>query len=388
MKYKILGNNRLIYLVLALVLLLVSLVPTTMAQEPEEEGDVNAAFTLHGAPRLDPPSLAVAVALGGTSELIIDDIEDVASAQLVVDFPAGGPQLLEVTSVVPGNLLRDLVLGRDYQFTWCVVDGVACFDDPLLGIPIGSTPAGVDPSYGRLIINFVLFDHAPLLRGNGSLARITWGTTAVGDTASIALVWQDGNFRDRDGNQIYPCSILGFPPPGCVTFPLAGSVNIEAFASPIRAQVSFEGGKPEDGGTTLPATVIEQPGDVCTLDIAGTSSRWACPGPVPTTVTAARPGYLSAKATNVMGQDLHDIILPAGNVVTGGACEMINIADIAAIASRLNENTPTHADAGTAPEEMDFNNNQTVDISDLALTAKNYGLRGTVNWHTGQLSCP
>jgi hypothetical protein len=385
MKGKVLNGARLAPLALVAVLLMAGIVPAAMAQGPDDEGDVGAAFTFHGPAQLVPNPLNADLGFGGSSDLVIYDIEDVAAADLVVDFPTFVPTLT-VLNVTPGDLLQDLVLGRDYQFQFCTVVlqvGIPlCAADPYAAI----NP--LLPGENRLYIDLVLLNHANPLRGNGSLARIQWGAPVPG--GPVPLNWENGDLRDRDGNVIHPCSDVPASCGGAI-FPFAGSVTVELPDQVIRAEVSSEGGKPTGNLPPYAVGGVDATGAafVCPPDgVPPPQSHFECP-PVPLPaqeVTATRLGYLSARATNVFGVDLPNVTLLAGNVVTGGACEMINIADIAMIAGNLN--AATVCGAGVVPDAQDFNNNCVVDIGDLALAAKNYGQRGTIDWRTGTLSCP
>jgi hypothetical protein len=363
MKHKLFNQARWVYLFLAVVLLMVSLVPMAVAQEPEE-GEMEPAFAFHGAPRIEPNALildalpaAVPAQSSGTSELIITDIEDVSAADLLVTYPPAflaGRVAVSVLNVTPGDLLHDMAAGADYQFNW--------------------TDAG-----GTLTISIVLFGDAGPLQGNGSLARITWRAVDVIGGGAFPphlpqnVTWAAGDFRDRHGNVIQPCTGLAGCPGDFVIPPTAGLL-VEQFNQIIRAQVS-----PEGPGNPSPTTVTWTDSLAVTGGCVLNDAHFQCfPfGPPPIAIAANRPGYLGARADFVLvGEDLPNVTLIAGDVdpagpPVGDGC--INILDIRAIAGSL----------GIADPVMDFNNSGIVDIGDLALAAKNFGKCGTVNWRTG-----
>jgi hypothetical protein len=402
MKYRVLGNNRLIYLVLALVLLLVSLVPMAMAQEPEEEGDVGAAFSLYGSVVWDVPfpgTNRLDGFAGGASELILTDMEDLAAADFVVDYPAAFPFFLDVANVEPGDLLGSLVPGQDYDLRWCVLNGVG--PPPLRPCPPGTVPPdggrGLVGPNDRLSISLVLFDHVEALQGTGSIVRIAWNTAGAAPPTGVGVVnLQNAVFTDRDGNLIHPCSLIpGVPAPQCPApaWPLAQNVTVEVFDFTIHAEVTFEGFK---GPAALPLPTVDWETMVggaefpCGLD--ATASHWECSPGVDAALRARRRGYLPAKALNIPGgwETLPNVTLLAGDVapwpqvfLPGQGCPRIDIFDIQLIAANLNQPVGFNV----VRQSMDYNSNGRVDIADLALAAKNFGRAGVLDWRTGQLIC-
>ncbi len=383
-------------LLLLALLLAAIMVDPAAAQEPEEEGDVHAAYSFHGQANIVPAELRFDSFREGTTDLVIRDIEDVAAAELIVDFPVAGPGTVLTllpgpltNRVKPGELLNGLVEGEDYQLTACIVGTGGCAN-PVEPPPI---PAG----YNRIKISIVVLKDTCLLKGNGSLARITWRTPLVGPIPGRDLFWQRGLFRDRDGNVIQPCNGL----PGCpaAIFPVVSSVSIEVNDQTIRAQVSSEGNKPLNNPDPFnpmkvvfsDITVVPPPLPLpgpwppvpyvsCPLDPPDAHFQCGYGGsPItvfPVNVFAVRRGYLPARATTVQAEDLPNITLLAGDVTGDGT---INIADIASIAADLDNVV------GATNVHMDFNNSGQVDIGDLALAAKNYGKSGVINWRTGNL---
>ncbi|MCS7259342.1 MAG: dockerin type I domain-containing protein [Anaerolineae bacterium] len=392
---------------LGLVLILIALMVTpAAAQQPEGEGQVEAAQTVHAGFCLNPNSnsngavgpicpvgVAQTVPSSGVAatELTVADVDNLASVQIAIDY---NKDVVRIKDIRPGSLFDGLTPGVDYVIDKSKIGGYAAPLDPV-NEPAIPAPGGCGTATGvcwRSYIYITVYNWATPkvpLGGTGSLIRIYWQVQPVAAGSTSIVTFPILSMANKSGSSIWPClpDTLPLPNVYCKPVPTPLLVANQApvanliVGSPTTAglqfQVALEGGKvpgdddpnnnfPTPGFVTDVSVVAGVFADVA--DAAGVVSLpFAAAYPM---VTVSRPGYLSARATNVLpGTDLGLVTLLAGDV-TGD--NNINIFDLTVVAGSLGAPVGT----STALEMMDFNADGVVTIADLALLAKNYGLSG------------
>jgi hypothetical protein len=392
---------------IGLVLVLVAtMITPAAAQQPEGEGQVEAAQTVHAGFCLNPNSNSNAlvgpicpvvgpqtVPSGGVAatELTVADVDNLASVQIAIDY---NKDVVRIKDIRPGSLFDGLTPGVDYTIDKSKIGGYAAPLDPVNEPPIPA-PGGCGTATGvcwRSYIYITVYNWATPkvpLGGTGSLIRIYWQVqpVAAGDTSIVTFPIL--SLANKSGSSIWPCLPDTLPAPNVYCKPVPtpllvanqGPVANLIVGSPTTAglqfQVALEGGKIP--GDDDPNNNFPTPGFVTDVTVvAGVFVDVADPAGVVSipfaaaypTVTVSRPGYLSARATNVLpGSDLGLVTLLAGDVTGDNA---INIFDLTVAAGSLGAPVGT----STALEMMDFNADGVVTIADLALIAKNYGLTG------------
>lgn len=388
------------YVLLALMLIVVLVVPAA-AQEPEDQGgDVSAAQSLHAGFCVNPNSNSVGslapvcptgpnqiVPSGGTAttELTVAALDGLASVNVAFDYNS---DVIRVKDVRAGSIFAGLTEGVDYIVDRSKIAGYAAPLNP--GEP--AIPAvcgtGAGPTCWRSYMGITIYNYGNLnvpIGGNGSLLKIYWDVQTAPITATSVVSFPIISLADKSGSTIWPCEPFSLPNPYCGPPPIAYSPVTAAPNANLRVgnpsaagldfQVALEGGKvPGDGNpnTSFPGGVT----DVAVtagvfVDVADAMGNISIPyaGGYPL-VTVTRPGYLSAQAANVLpGNNLGLVTLMAGDV-TGD--NVVNIFDLTVVAGSLNAPVLT----STALELMDFNADSVITIADLALIAKNYGLSG------------
>jgi hypothetical protein len=398
------------YMLLALMLIAVLAVPVA-AQEPEDQGgDVGAAQSLHAGFCVNPNSNSIAgpacpagvpqtVPSGGSAatEVTVSAGDSLASVTIAFDYNS---DVVRVKDIRSGSLFAGLTEGVDYIVDRSKIAGYAAPLDPI-NEPVIPAPGGcgVGSTCWRSYISITMYNYGSMkipITGNGSLIKIYWDVQSAAVGADSIVTFPILSLADKSGSTIWPCLPSdGFHPnPSCGPMPIAFlPLNVAPDAnlvvgSPSAAgldfQVALEGGKvpgDNDPNCNFPTPNPFPPPAVCRTDVAVTagvfvdvadamgniSIPFAAGYPQ---VTATRPGYLSARAGNVLpGNNLGLVTLMAGDV-TGD--NVVNIFDLTVVAGSLN----APVGVSTALEMMDFNGDGVVTIADLALIAKNYGLSG------------
>jgi len=371
------------------------------AQEPGKQGDVEAAQSLHAGFCLNPNSNGIAtpgcpagpaqtVPSGGTAttEVTTGAVDNLASVTIAFDY---NKDVVQVRDIRAGSLFEGLTEGVDYRVDKTKIGGYAApFEATEPPIP-GAGGCGIGSiTCWRSYVSIAIFNLAnPQIpsHGNGSLVKIYWQVQASPAITDSTVTFPILSMADSSGSSLWPClpsdptatTETVFCKPLPVT-PLAGN-NVAptahlAVGAPSSAglmfQVSLEGGKvPGNGNPAItwpPNTTATAGVFVAVADALGNIAvPFAAAYP---SVSVSRPGYLSARAANVLpGQDLGLVTLKAGDV-TGD--NVVNIFDLTVVAGSLG------SPVGNNPsvELMDFNGDQVITIADLALVAKNYGLSG------------
>jgi hypothetical protein len=380
-----------------LALLLVAMgVSPAFAQEPE----VGAAQSVHAGFCVNPNSnSAVAPACpvgvpqvvpsGGTAvtEVTVADVENLASVQIAIDY---NKDVVQVKDIRPGSLFDGMTVGVDYTIDKSKIAGFAApldpVNEPAIPAPGG---CGVGSVCWRSYIYLTIYSFGrPPVSGNGSLIRIYWNVQPAAAGANSIVTFPILSMANKSGSSLWPClPWAGVPNPYCGPNPMPALVaNVAPVAnllvgSPSMAglqfQVALEGGKiPGDDDPNRNFPTIGWLTDVTVVagvfvDVADPLGNIAIPyAAAYPTVTASRPGYLTARAVNVVpGDDLGLVTLMAGDV-TGD--NVVNIFDLTVVAGSLGAPVGT----STALEMMDFNGDGVVTIADLALVAKNYNMTG------------
>jgi len=392
---------------LVLVLIAMIAVPAA-AQEPEAEGEVEAAQTVHAGFCLNPnsnsnaavgptcpavfPPVAQIVPSGGVAatELTVADVDNLASVQIAIDY---NKDVVRIRDIRPGSLFDGLTPGVDYVIDKSKIGGYAAPLDPI-NEPAIPAPGycGVGSTCWRSYVYITVYNWGTPkvpLGGTGSLIRIYWQVQSAPAGADSIVTFPILSLANKSGSSIWPCLPDTLPNPNvyCKPVPMpllfanqAPVANLQV-GSPTTAglqfQVALEGGKVP--GDDDPNNNFPTPGFFTDVSVvAGVFVDVADPAGIVSipfsaaypTVTVSRPGYLSARATNILpGTYLGLVTLLAGDVTGDNA---INIFDLTVVAGSLGAPVGT----STALEMMDFNGDSAVTIADLALIAKNYGLTG------------
>jgi hypothetical protein len=391
--------------VLALVLVAAAVLPVA-AQEPE--GDVGAAQSIHagfcvnpnsnttGAPNCPITGVNQIVPSGGvaSTEVTVRDVDNLGSVQIAFNYDSS---IVRIKDIRPGSLFDNLTMGVDYTIDKSKIGGFAAPLDPLNEPPIpGVCGTGTGPCWRSYIfITIYNWNTSKVpLHGNGSLIRIYWQVQPVAALLTTNVTFSILSLANRSGSSLWPCfPDVPLPNPYCGPAPVPAIVAVAPDAvlevgSPSTAglqfQVALEGGKTpgdDDPNCNFPSPNPAPPPAVCVNDVTAVAGvfvdvadmagnifiPFAASYP---TVTVSRPGYLTARATNVLpGADLGMVTLLAGDV-TGD--NVVNIFDLTVTAGSLGAPVGT----STALEMMDFNEDGVVTITDLALIANNYNMSG------------
>ena len=395
------GSMR--YIVIALILVAVSVVPVAAQGPGDEGGDVGAAQSLHAGFCVNPNSNSVAgpacpagapqvVPSGGkaTTEVTVSAVDNMASVMIAFDYNS---DVVRVKDVQPGSLFNNLTLGVDYVIDKSKISGYAAPLDPINepAMP-GAGGCGVGSTCWRSYISITIFNYATFkmpITGNGSLIKINWDVQNAAFGADSIVTFPILSMADKGGSTIWPClpSDGVNPNPYCGPMPIAFlPLNVAPDAnlvvgSPSTAglnfQVALEGGKsPGDDDPNINFPTPQYTTDVTVVagvfaDVADAAGNILIPyATAYPLVTVSRPGYLTAQAVNVHpGNDLGLVTLLAGDV-TGD--NVVNIFDLTVTAGSLNAPVGN----STALEMMDFNGDGVITIADLALIAKNYNMAG------------
>jgi hypothetical protein len=390
---------------LALVLVAVAAVVPAAAQEPG--ADVGAAQSFHAGFCVNPNSNSVAgpacpagapqvVPSGGiaSTEVTVRDVDNLGSIQIALDYNA---DVARIKDIHPGSIFDGLTQGVDYTIDKSKIGGFAAPLNP--AEPAIGSVAACGGTCWRSYIFITIYNWATPkvpLSGNGSLIKIYWQVQPAPFGATSRVTFPILSMANKSGSSIWPCypDTTPLPNPWCgpvsvpiLAAPAAPDVNL-LVGSPIVAglqfQTALEGGKQpgdDDPNCNFPSPNPLNPLVLCMtdvtvvagvfVDVADALGTVTIPySPSYPTVTASRPGYLNARATNVLpGDDLGMVTLTAGDI-TGD--NVVNIFDLTVVAGSLGAPVGT----STALEMMDFNADGVITIADLAIVAKNFGLQG------------
>ena len=395
---------------MGVVLLALVLAATAVAPVAAQGPDVGAAQSVHAGFCVNPNSNGVAgpacptgtpqtVPSGGTAstEVTVADVDNLASVQIAIDYNS---EVVQVKDIRPGSLFDGLTMGVDYTIDKSKIGGFGAPLDPMnepeLAYPNGCGGSDCWRSYVFITVYNWAMPRVPL-DGNGSLIRIYWNVQPAPLGAISIVTFPILSMANRSGSSIWPClpsdgvnpnPYCGpLPMPVLVTnvAPVANLVVGNAIVAGLKFQVALEGGKSpgdDDPNCNFPSSFPFSEGekpcitDVTVVagvfvDVADSQGNILIPYAASfPTVTASRPGYLTAGAMNVLpGADLGLATLMAGDVTGDNA---VNIFDLTVVAGSLG----APVGMSTALESMDFNGDGVVTIADLALIAKNYGLAG------------
>ncbi len=341
---------------LALLLLLSALViAPAAAQEPE---DVDAQQVNFLGFLWNPGYTYVSRSDGTvTTKLDVQGAAHISGMTLAIGYDAS---VVKPENVAPGDLLPG-TKGVDYFFT--VTTGG------------GALECGGDSSFEVYI---AYFDPTVTVNGSGSLIDILWRSdpdAAVGDTANICL----------DGLTSLVVDNGGFPGPAVPD--TLGNIEIEPY-SIFKFQIALEGGK--NSGLALvavPDSLFTEvkingiyPCDGGSVDFLGFCAFNNALVPPPYTVNVSRRGYLDAETSFADPHNSASVWLLAGDLNND---DQVNILDIVLMASVLG----SPAGVSTLSQAADYSGpppgigsppapDGTINIIDLVLVAKNFGLGG------------
>jgi hypothetical protein len=336
-------------MILLLLLLAAILVGPAAAQEPEgEEEDVSSQAATFTSVFWNPPTMQVPLN-GATAinRIFINGANQVYGFTLEIGYDAN-VVTPDFADIQPGSLLPG-TRGVDYIWT----------ASPMTTPPAcagGLTPAGI-----RISVAYI--DGAGPIEGSGALVEIPW--TAHNGGASLVCI-NPGTSRVAD--QLG----LGQAIPGVNTV-------LTVVAPSTRFRIGLQGGK--HAGLPVPPLLANHATEVTVNGLlrpvaappaqATVDTDAALP---PYTVEISRLGYLDVSATFDTNADLKTVFMFAGDVNNDN---QINILDLSQIAGLLGQPAPV----GGTLEHFDFTGpglapNGIIDITDLVLVARNYGLSG------------
>lgn len=232
----------------------------------------------------------------------------------------------------------------------------------------GQCPGTADPC-----IHLVLAG-PPQVTQTGVAARFTFQAAAAGE-ACFSVV--QAAVVDADGQPVsYTTS-----DPQCVTIE-SGSIKGTVLRQGTPAN-------PNAGAGSLACTVLTAAGVASTEVFTDTDGNFTFNEPAADTYTlsASYPGYLSAEKSGVVVASSADKLEVGSVTLRGGDVngdKFINILDIGTIISKFGQAGLAVRSAGVdctgADEITDINDDGLVNISDLAITAGNWGSVGPTLW--------
>jgi len=345
---------------LLLTLLLVAVVVAPAAAQEPEEGDVQIQIIDFTDFLWNPADTLVARGDGTVlTKFNVIGAQQFSGFTFQVEYDAS---VIKPEKVEPGSLLPG-TKGVDYFFN--VQTGFG-------GDSCGDT---------AFTVNVVYFDPTVQINGTGDLFQVLWRSdpdAAVGDVGDICVDGAESQVVDNGG-------AVG---PAVPT--VNGTITIEP-ASIFKFQIGLEGGK--NSGLEEPTTsddiytkvVINgiYPCDGGMVDALGFCTFNNATALPPYTVEVSRFGYLDASASFDDPEDSSAIWLWAGDLNDDN---VVNILDIQLMVSVLN------APVGTSPLSVaaDFTGpgappapDGLVNIIDLVLVAKNFGMSGPTDGSPG-----
>jgi hypothetical protein len=347
--------------VIWLMLFLVAVMVTpAAAQEPEEE-DV-AAQVVGFSAFLWNPALTFVSRGDGTvvQKLDIQGAEDISGLTLAIGYNSS---VISPDEVRPGDFLPG-TRGVDYFMTV----------NP--GAPLG---CGGNSSF---TVTIAYFDPTVTLNGSGSLIEIVWRSDPDAAVGNFSIVCLDGATSQVVDSGGFPgpavpntAGTIGVVQPTIFTFQIgleggknAGLVE-DAVPDDIFTDVKINGIYPCQGGSVLS-------GGFCLFNNGSV--------PPPYTVAVNRRGYLDASASFADPKDSSSVFLLAGDLNNDN---VVNILDIVLMASLLGSPIVPGL-SSTVATAADFTGPPTggpgtppapdgvINIIDLVLVAKNFGLSG------------
>ena len=255
----------------------------------------------------------------------------------------------------------DLQLSFDYTRVQVVDDdpatpGVQITPGPFLPVGSGYTQNNsANNGTGVIRYTFTLQNPAPPVSGSGVVATIHFMGLATG-TANVAFTL--GQLVDRNGVQL--CSTTQ-----------GGSLEVVITTGSITGQVSLQS-RTDHSGTSVAAGALPpvSTGSNGTFTIAGVPAGTY-------TVTASKPGYLSARKTGVVvpasgSVNIGSTMLLGGDANNDGT---INIVDLVIVGAMYGSTPP-------ADSRADINGDGTCNLIDLVLVGANYNKTGPTDWVT------
>lgn len=353
-----------ITLLLFMLLLVTVVVAPAAAQEPED-GDVEVQIVDFSELLWNPADTSVSRG-GGTvlTKLNIVGAQQISGFTIQVQYNAS---VINPVSVEPGSLLPG-TRGVDYFF---MVQPGAAIDD-------NNACDGADTAFN---VNVAYFDPTVQINGTGDLFKVLWRSdpdAAVGDLGNFCVAGSASNVVDNGGAV------------GPAISDVTGTITIEP-ASVFAFQIGLEGGKNSglEEATSANDIVTEvtingiYPCDGGAVDIDGFCTFNNTTSPPPYEIHISRRGYLDATMSFEDPQDASAVWLWAGDLNDDN---VVNILDIQLMASVLNTpmtNSPLWVSADFTGPGSPPTPDGAVNIIDLVLVAKNFGLTGPTDGSPG-----
>ncbi len=325
------------------------------AQGPDD-GDVSIQMVDFGGFTWNPAATLVARGDGTVkTKLVITGAQQISGFTLAIGYNAS---VVKPDTINPGDLLPG-TRGVDYFMT--------------VNTGGGALECGGDSSF---TVNVAYFDPAKTINGTGALVSILWRSdpdAAVGDVGTICL----------DGINSLVVDNGGLPSTTPVPNTL-GTITIDP-ANLFKIQIGLEGGKNSGlNVVAVPSLIFTDVtiNGIYPCDGGGVNAQGFCAfnngtvGP-PYTVKVSRIGYLDASISFTNPSNASSVWLLAGDL---NKDNKVNILDIQLVASLLG----SPAGPSTLSQAADYSGpgfapDGVINIIDLVLVAKNFGLNGPTN---------
>ncbi|MBN1991636.1 MAG: hypothetical protein JW953_02960 [Anaerolineae bacterium] len=348
MKYQNLSQLFHIAFIFVLLLTVATVTPVT-AQEPEtDESEVEIQIVDFIRFLWNPEETSISRGDGAVvTSLNIEGAQQISGFTLAIAYDAS---IVSPSDVRPGALLPG-TKGVDYFFT--VTNG---------GIGLN---CGGDSSF---LINFVVLEPRLTIEGSGSLVDILWRSdpdAAVDDEARICLDGSDSLIVDNNGVKSRTAVV-----------DTVGKITVIP-QSIFRFQILLEGGKNSgEVADVVPEPIFTQItiNNTYSCDGQGVDKDGFCAfnnatQEPPYFIQVNRTGYLEAVVSLDEPTDATSILLLAGDLNNDN---VVNILDIRQMAGLLGQTVGPY----TMAEAADYTSDDKLDIMDLVLVAKNYGMAG------------
>ncbi len=350
MQYKSLFKLAAVALTLGL-LAAMALLPAA-AQGPDD-GDVSIQMVDFGGFTWNPAATLVARGDGTVkTKLVITGAQQISGFTLAIGYDAS---VVKPDTINPGDLLPG-TRGVDYFMT--------------VNTGGGALECGGDSSF---TVNVAYFDPTQTVNGTGALVSILWRSdpdAAVGDVGTVCLNGATSLVVDNGGLP----SVTPVPD-------TLGTITIDP-ANLFKMQIGLEGGK--NSGLVVvaaPSIIFTDvtvngiyPCDGGSVDAQGFCAfNNGTVGP-PYTVDISRIGYLDASISFTDPSDASAVWLLAGDLNNDNK---VNILDVQLVASLLGSPTgPSTLSQAADYSGPGFAPDGQINIIDLVLVAKNFGLNG------------
>lgn len=342
------------FLKMALMVLTLGLLAALFLLPAAAQGpDVEAQMVDFGGFTWNPSTTTVARGDGTVkTELVITGAQQISGFTLAIGYDAS---VIKPDSIMPGDLLPG-TRGVDYFMT--------------VNTGGGALECGGDSSF---TVNVAYFDPTKTVNGTGALVEVLWRSdpdAAVGDVGTVCL----------DGLSSLVVDNGGLPSATPVPDTL-GTITIDP-PNVFKIQIGLEGGK-NSGLVVLavPSSIFTEVtvNGIYPCDGGGVDALGFCAfnngsvGP-PYTVDVSRIGYLDASISFTDPSDASSVWLLAGDLNNDNT---VNILDIQLVASLLG----SPVGPSTVSQAADFSGpgfapDGVINIIDLVLVAKNFGLNG------------